>query len=78
MKIRIEVTDLWREEHGWSANCSWVKRYEIEVPDNASSLSIARRIKRAAGIQNMRPDGWAGNDWSWRDGCVGAWAEVVS
>jgi hypothetical protein len=78
--IRIEgqVTDLWRDDCGWSANCSWVRRATIEVPANLSDRAIARRIKAALGIQGMRRDYWAGTDWSWRDGCVGACADVVS
>lgn len=77
MKIRIEVTDLNHDGESWSANCSWIHKYEIEVPDDASELSIVRRIKRAAGIQNMRRDHWAGSDWCWRYGLIGASAYVV-
>lgn len=78
MRIRAEVTDLWADESGWTANCSWVRRVELDLPDNASDQLIARRVKKALGITGMPSDAWSGMDWSWRDGCVGAWAEVVS
>jgi len=78
MKIAIEVTDLIHDGMGWTANCCWVNRYEIEVPDNASDLSIVRRIKAAAGIQGMRRDYWAGGEWCFRDGTVGAVAYVIN
>ena len=78
MRIEIIVTDLWGDgEGGWSANCSWVKRTEIEVPDTLSELAIVRRIKKVAGIEGMRKDCWCGKHWGWRDGCVGAYAEVI-
>ena len=77
MKIHAEVTDLWRDPGGgWSANCSWVRRVDIEVPNEASDALIARRVKAALGIQGMRKDYWAGADFCWRSGCVGAWAEI--
>jgi hypothetical protein len=78
MKIRAEMTDLWADAGGWSGNYSWVRRVEIELPDNATDLQIARRVKKALGIQGMRQDHWAANEFCWREGCVGAWAEVVS
>lgn len=79
MRIEITVTDLWGDgEGGWSANGCWVNRTEIEVPDNLSDTAIVRRIKKAAGIEGMRRDYWAGEEWCWRDGCIGAYAEVIS
>lgn len=77
MKFQCAVTDLWNGTCGWSANCSWVRRVEIEVPDDASDALISRRVKRALGIQGMRRDAWSGAEFSWRDGCIGAWAECV-
>jgi hypothetical protein len=74
--FRVEVTDLWRDCGGWSANCSWVRRYSVPVAEGASRVEASRKLKAAAGIQGMRADGWAGSSYSWRDGCVGAWAEI--
>ncbi len=74
--IRAECTDLCRDEFGWSANCNWVRRKILVVPATISDSALSRRIKRALGIQGMRPDSWAGSQLSWRDGCVGAWADV--
>ena len=74
--IHAECMDLWRDGYGgWSANCSWVRRRLIVVPQSASDKTIARRIKKALGIQGMPVDGWSGSDFSWRDGCVGAYAD---
>lgn len=78
MIVRAEMTDLWADEGGWSGNYAWVRRVELELPDNATDLQIARRVKKALGIQGWRQDSWAANELCWRDGCVGAWAEVVS
>ena len=78
MKIRAELTDLWRDECGWSANYNWVRRVEIEVPADATDALISRRVKKALGITGMPADHWSGCSWSWRQDCVGAWAEVVS
>lgn len=76
--IRAEVTDLWRDEGGYSANCSWVKRRTLVAPATISDAALSRRVKKALGIQGMRPDYWAGAELCWRDGCIGAWAEIVS
>lgn len=75
--IRAECTDLWRDEFGWSANCSWVRRRILVVPATISDTALSRRVKRALGIQGMRADSWAGSEFCWRDGCVGAWAELA-
>lgn len=77
MKIKVMVTDLWGDpEGGYSANCSWVRETIVDVPDGASDLSIRRKIKKEAGLQHMRTDYWSGDEWCWRDGCVGASAYV--
>lgn len=75
--VHAECTDLWRDDCGWSANCSWVRRKILVVPATISDIALSRRIKRALGIQGMRPDSWAGSALCWRDGCVGAWAELA-
>ena len=77
MKIRARVTDLWREsEGGWSENASWVDEVIFEVPDDATDATIRRRIKQELGIQGMKVDCWAGDEWSWRDGSIGAYAMI--
>jgi len=48
------------------------------VPSTLSDTAIARRIKSALGIQGMRRDYWAGSEWCWRDGAIGAYADVIS
>jgi hypothetical protein len=75
--IRAECMDLWRDECGWSANCSWVRRRTVVVPTTASDKTVSRRIKKALGIQGMPVDSWAGSDYCWRDGCVGAYADWI-
>ena len=80
MKIHIEMTDLWRDECGWSANCCWVNRAEIEIDDDASDAKINRAIRAAIGIDgdaSFIRDEWSGADWSWRSGCVGVSADVI-
>ena len=76
MKIRARVTDLLNDGWGWSENASWACEVILDFPDDASDLTIARAVKRALGIQGLRKDYWAGEAWSWRDGCVGAYALV--
>jgi hypothetical protein len=76
--IRAECMDLWRDGYGgWSANCSWVRRRIIVVSNSWSKTKISRRIKKALGIQGMRNSGWAHCDFSWRDGCIGAYADWI-
>jgi hypothetical protein len=76
MKIRIRMTDLWRDNFGWSENASWVREEVIEMSDNAKDGSIRRKIKEVIGAKGMRPDNWAGTEWCWRNGAVGVYAEV--
>lgn len=76
--FRAEMTDLWREDGGWSGNYCWVRRALIAVPAKASDLSISRKILKALGATGMKRDGWAGgSDFCWRSGCIGAYAELV-
>ncbi len=78
LTYNVEVTDLWREsEGGWSANCAWVRRYSVTVPADATDATIARRIMKEAGIRGFRRDDWSGAEFSWRNGCIGAWAELA-
>lgn len=75
--IHCEATDLSYDGAGWSANASWVRRVNLVLPADASARKIAIAIRRALDLgPGMRRDGWSGCDWSWRCGCVGAWAEV--
>jgi hypothetical protein len=50
MKIKCELTDTF----GGEANYAWVRRAEIDLPDNASDLLIMRRCKSALGLANVR------------------------
>ncbi len=76
--IECRVADLWRDcDGGWCENASWAHTCTITVPESASDAAITRRIKRELGIQGMRADSWCGADWCWRDGAVGAYADVV-
>ena len=76
--IRARVADLWRVECGWSENASWARECELTVPASMSDSAIARRIKAELGITGMRADDWCCADWSWRDGAIGAYADVIS
>lgn len=73
--IRAECTDLCNDGGSWSGNYCWVRRRLIVVPESASDKTVARRIKKALGIQGMPVDSWCRSDFSWRDGCVGAYAD---
>lgn len=42
MNIQIEYTDTFNGE----ANYSWVKRIEVEMPDNATDRMLLRRAKK--------------------------------
>ena len=77
MTIQAVLTDLQRDEGGWCANGCSVDRETIELPDDASDATIIRRIKSALGIQGWRRDSWAGADYCWRDGSMGAYADIV-
>jgi hypothetical protein len=45
MKVNIEVTDTL----GGEANYTWVRRYDVMVPDALSKPALMRRIKRIIG-----------------------------
>lgn len=49
-KWNVEVTDT----YGGDANYSWVRRYVIEAPDNASRRALLRLAKRAAGYTGVK------------------------
>ena len=76
--IQAECTDLQNDGFGWSANCCWIRSRTIVVASHWSDAKIARRIKRALDVVGMRADSWCGADYSWRSGCVGAYADFVS
>ena len=50
MKAKIEVTDTF----GHEANYSWVRRYELELPDALSRYALSRRVKQAVGWTGKR------------------------
>lgn len=50
MKIKCELTDTF----GGEPNYSWVRRAEIEVPEDASESLIVRRSKKTLGLSGVR------------------------
>lgn len=78
IKIRCRMTDLWADgDGGWSENAANVTERVIQVPADASDVSCVRAIKRALGIQGWRRDDWCAADFGpWRDGTMGAYADV--
>jgi hypothetical protein len=50
MKYDIEYTDTFSGE----ANYSWVRRATIDVPDDASDLTLMRRAKAAIDLTGIR------------------------
>lgn len=46
MRMRIEYTDTF----GGDANYSWVRRAELDFPENASDRSIIRKLKAEVGM----------------------------
>lgn len=77
MKWRIVVTDLQWDGYGWSVNGCWFRDATVEIPEEASDLTIARTLKRAGEIRGWRADSWCQDKFCWRDGALGAWAEEV-
>lgn len=76
--ILARRTDLWADgEGGWSENGACVKQVEITVPVSWTDNQIVRRIKSELDIVGWRPDGWCGADWVWRNGCIGAYADII-
>ena len=77
MTIHAVIMDLHHDEYGWRAQGFTVDRHTIRMPDDASDAAIVRRIKATLGIRGWRSDSWAGADFSWRSGSMGAYAEIV-
>jgi hypothetical protein len=50
MKIKAEYTDTYAGE----ANYGWVRRVELDVPDNLSDIGVVRRVKKALGLEGSR------------------------
>lgn len=50
IKHDIEYTDTF----GGEANYSWCRRETVELPENASRLSIVRACKKALGLTGTR------------------------
>ena len=46
LKVNFEVTDTF----GGDANYCWVRRENLEVPDEISDLALVRRAKKFAGF----------------------------
>ncbi len=52
MAYQVEVTDTFGRE----ANYSWVRRYRIELPINASKRSLVIKAKSVAGWRGLKCD----------------------
>lgn len=50
MMIKWELTDTF----GGEANYSWVRRGEIELPDNATDRQIMHAVKREAQLSGIK------------------------
>lgn len=50
MKVNAEVTDTF----GHEANYSWVRRYELDLPDALSNYATVRRVKHEIGWTGKR------------------------
>jgi len=49
MLVQVEITDTF----GGEANYSWVRRYEVEVADSASTRAIVRKVKKEIGYTGV-------------------------
>jgi hypothetical protein len=49
MKFQLELTDTF----GGEANYCWVKRRELDVPDDLSGRALVRRSKRLLEVSHM-------------------------
>lgn len=78
IRVRARVTDLWRDDCGWSENGASVTEREFVFEADASDLAIARRIRAEFGLSaDWRRDGWCSADWCWRSGAMGCYADVI-
>ena len=78
IRIRGRVSDLWRDDCGWSENGSWTREAVITVPAKSSDLTVARRIKSALGVEGMKVDNWCHCDFGpWRYQGIGAYADII-
>ena len=39
---------------GGEANYAWVRKGEVELPEEASDLALVRKVKRALGMEGVR------------------------
>jgi D-arabinose 1-dehydrogenase-like Zn-dependent alcohol dehydrogenase len=75
----VIVCDLWREaEGGWSENGVIRHEYILDIPVRYKDCTAAMLMKRKAGITGWRADSWAGTDFCWRNGTMGAYAYPVT
>ena len=77
MFVRWEIVDLQFYDDCWIANGCNVERGEFSIPISVTDTQIVRRAKKEMGIQGWRRDDWAGTEFCWRNGTMGAWAEVI-
>jgi hypothetical protein len=71
--VTVVVTDLQRDDRGWSANGCWAHRYTATAP---TYLGACRMALAQSGAAGWRRDGWAGGE-SWRlpGTAIGAYVE---
>lgn len=50
MKVKAELTDTFAGE----ANYSWVRRQELELPENTSDVAVVRAVKKVFGLTGVR------------------------
>jgi len=76
--VRVEKTDLWRDEVGYSGNYCWVKRALFPIPENISDGALSRRILASVDSSNcgFKVGGWLGSQLDWRAGLVGICADI--
>lgn len=77
MRIEIQLHSLWAEHGGgWSSNDIY-RRSEIDLPDSASDLAIARAVLREFSGYGFRRDTWCNADFAWRSGTYGLTADIL-
>jgi hypothetical protein len=76
IKVRARLTDLQHDGNGYCENGASVTEVELTFTALASNAQIARAVKTALGIRGWRTDGWCHADFVWRNGCMGAYADI--
>lgn len=81
VKVSVRVTDLWKDDCGWSENASWCRQFTVELPLNCTDLKASRIILAAVaektGMQYFKRDKWCPSDYGpWRCDAVGVYADI--